>query len=67
MSTLCKDIERKWERHEMKLHMDEYTAHTYRELFELEAKRRTKGTPLCYQKPDGLFASSDCHSGVFSL
>ena len=65
VSTLCKDIERKWGKHEAKLSMEEYTSHTYRELFELDSQRKVKKTPLCFQKPKGLSCKGDMLEGIF--
>jgi U3 small nucleolar RNA-associated protein 19 len=67
VAALAKDMERKWDKHEAKLPMDEYTAHTYRELFELEASRKVKTTPLCFKRPDSLFVDDDMHKGIFSI
>mmetsp|Transcript_40166 Transcript_40166/g.51750 ORF Transcript_40166/g.51750 Transcript_40166/m.51750 type:complete len:266 (+) Transcript_40166:137-934(+) len=58
ISTLCKEIERKWAKHEIKFNMEEYTQSTYKELFEFEIKRKMTKTPLNYIKPNecgGLF------------
>jgi hypothetical protein len=55
VSTLCKEIERKWDKHEIKVNMEEYTQSTYKELFEFEIKRKMTKTPLNFQKPLGLF------------
>ena len=64
VSTLCMDVERKWDKHEPTVRMEEYSAHTYRDLFDLEVQRKTKKTPLCFKKPSGLYAG-DLLEGLF--
>jgi U3 small nucleolar RNA-associated protein 19 len=66
VSVLCKELERKWDKHEAKLPMHEYTSQTYRQLYDLEAQRKTKTTPLCFQKPAGGLWGGDFHNGIFS-
>ena len=67
VSTLCRDIERKWEKHEVKLQMEEFTVQTYRELFDHEVKRKSKATPICFRSPTSFFQLEDCHQGIFSI
>ena len=67
VSGLCKDIQRPWAPHEAKLSMEQYTQHTYRELFNLEKDRKTKKTPLNFTKTVGILHSTDYHAGVFGL
>jgi U3 small nucleolar RNA-associated protein 19 len=66
VAVLAGDMERKWEKREQKLPMDEYTNHTYRELFELERERKAKKVPLSFYKPAGLFRAEGPHQGIFS-
>jgi len=67
VAVLARDLERKWEAREQKLPMDEYTNHTYRELFELERERKAKKVPLSFYKPMGLLRLEGLHKGIFSV
>jgi U3 small nucleolar RNA-associated protein 19 len=66
VATLCRDIERIWEKREAKLPMDDYVSHTYRELFELETQGKVKAAPLCFRAPSSLFGDGDFLAGVFT-
>jgi len=67
VSVLCKELERKWDKHEAKLPMNEYTSQTYRQIYDLEALRKTKSTPLSFKKPAVGLWSGGFHSGIFSI
>jgi len=66
VSVLCKELERKWDKHEAKLPMNEYTSQTYRQLYDLEALRKTKSTPLSFLKPLSGIWGGGFHGGIFS-
>ncbi len=55
-------MERKWAAKETKLPIEDFTTHTYRELFDLELGRKAP-TALAFRLPGGAL---DCLLDVFS-
>ena len=63
VATLAKSIGTPQEAKAPLHNIEDFSSHTYESLFEQERRKRTKTTPVTFQKPEGLFPAE---GGLFS-
>lgn len=67
VSTLAKSIGTKAEAKTAPHSIDDFTEHTYKGLFDQAKKGRSKKTPITFQAPEKLFASTDLFAEVLAI
>ena len=65
--TLAKSIGREEELNTPLHNLEDFLGHTYKSMFDQERKRKQKGTPLTFVKPNSLFSDTDVFSGILAV